>query len=187
MPRRRPPLTLAAAAFTAVLLSGCGDGNPRMLAENDSQELLATLDSIEREVAEGDCVNAIGDVARLQVQVRSLPPTVADRLRERLAQGASHLQGRVPQDCRPEEEATPTPTEAPTEVPTETPTPTATPTPTPPPAETEPPEPVAPEEEGGEAGEGDEQGAEEEPGREGADVSEEKGKGKGNGKGGGKG
>ena len=188
MPRTTSPLTLAAAALLTLALSGCGTGNPRMLSEDDSQQLIATVDSIERAVAEGDCVDAIGQVARLQVQVRSLPPTVADRLRERLQQGTSHLQAQVPQECRPEEEPTPTPTPTPTAIPTETPTETPTPTPTPTPAPTETPQPAEPEGDGGEAEDGD-PGVQDDVTRDGAALGSGRGKGNrtenggGNGKG----
>ena len=136
MPTPSSLLTLAAVALIASPLSGCGGANPRMLSQADSERLIASVDSIERAVADGECVEAIGRVARFRVQVSNLSPRVAARLRERLAQGAAHLQAQVPRECPPEPEATAAPTETPTEVPTETPTPTATPTPTPTPTPT---------------------------------------------------
>ena len=188
MPRRFSPLTLAAAALAALAFSGCGSGNPRMLSEDDSQTLIATVDSIEQSVADGDCERALAQVAELQAQVGTLPPTVAKKLRDRLAQGASHLQAQVPQDCAAEEEATPTPTETPTETSTPVPTPTPAPTEveTPTPAETEepqepeqPPEPEQPEE--------GQEGEDEEAAGEGAASGNGNGKGNADGKDNGKG
>jgi carbohydrate-binding DOMON domain-containing protein len=166
--RRALGVVLAAAALAA----GCGQDNPRLIPQSDSDELVAAVDRIE-----SACANHDADEARQAVQdakaiANGLPRRVDNRLEENIGQWLDHIESRVGRDCKAKEKtptpeptetaaptqtptATPAPTETatPTETPTETPTPTETATPTATPTATE-----TPDSGGAAAPQGDEQG-----------------------------
>jgi hypothetical protein len=156
-------------AFAALLLSGCGSDNPKLIDQRRAEALTASVDEIGSRTAAEDCDGAQSAVREAKNQVTELPSRVDARLKSNLAEWLDHLEEEVPKDCKPAPEATPTETPTPTptveeetptptptvEEETPTPTPTATPTATPPPEEpVEPPvEPgaiggVLPEDEG---------------------------------------
>ena len=147
-------------ALAALLLSGCGSDNPKLIDQQRAEALTATVGEIGQQTAAEDCDGALSAVREAKNQVTELPSRVDTRLKSNLDEWLDHLEEQVPKDCEPEPEETPTPTETPTpeeETPTPTPTPTAeeeTPTPTPTPTATPPPEetvvpPVEPEGSGG--------------------------------------
>jgi hypothetical protein len=141
--RRALGVVLAAAALAA----GCGQENPRLIPQEDSDRLVAAVDRIQSACANGDERDARQALDDAQALANGLPRRVADRLEQNIGDWLNHIEERLDRDCKPEETPTPTPsetatpTETPTPAPTETATPTETPTPTP--TETPPPEPTA--------------------------------------------
>ena len=150
---------LIGLALAALLLSGCGSDNPKLIPQQRAEALTATVDEIGSRTEAEDCDGAQSAVREAKNQVTELPSRVDARLKSNLSEWLDQLEEQVPKDCKPEPEETPTPTETPTaekETPTPTPTPTVeeeTPTPTPTPTETPPPEEtVAPPVEPGDSG-----------------------------------
>lgn len=133
-------------ALAALLLSGCGSDNPRMIDQRRAEALTATVDEIGQRTSDEDCDGAQGAVREAKNQVQELPRKVDSRLKDNLNEWLDHLDQQVPKDCKPKAEETPTATETPAETETPTPTPTETPaetpTPTPTPTATETPPPV---------------------------------------------
>lgn len=117
-------------ALLAVVLGGCASSNPRMIPENRSRALLATVDEIDRAVREGNCVAAAGAVAVAKGQATELPRRVDRKLKDNVTAWLEHIESRLDTDCEAPEEETPTSTPEETETPTATPTETATETPT---------------------------------------------------------
>jgi hypothetical protein len=143
---------LVLGMLLAVALAGCGAENRKLIPPDRATALVETADRIKQACDAGDTAEARTAVEAAKVQVNELPRQVDNRLRRNLRQWLDHIRGRLERDCKPEEEATPTPT--PTETPEETPTPTPTETPeetpTPTPTETATPEPtVEPPADGG--------------------------------------
>ena len=146
-------------ALAALLLSGCGSDNPKLIDQQRAEALTATVDEIGQMTQDEDCDGAQSAVREAKNQVTELPSRVDTRLKSNLNEWLDHIEEQVPKDCKPEAEETPTPTPTPTPEETPTPTPTETPaeetpTPTPTPTETPPPEetvvpPVEPEGSGG--------------------------------------
>lgn len=175
MARPSTHLCRAAVVLSALLFAGCGAENPAMLSESDAARLTTTVEGIGEAVDDGACETALERVQRFSVQVGSLPPTVDEDLRERLAQGAEHLEGQVPEDCA-EAVETPTAPETPdvTPVPTEPPPPVETPAPTTTPSPVPDETPTVQPDDGGGVPEGD--GGGDDAVREGAGVREGNGK-----------
>jgi outer membrane biosynthesis protein TonB len=136
------PLSLG-LALAALLLSGCGRENPRLIPESRAQALTDTVDQIAQRTDAEDCTGAQRAVQQARGEVAELPRRVDADLRANLNDWLEHIAEEVPKDCRPAAEETPTATETPEE--TETPSPTASPektetsTPTPTPTATETP------------------------------------------------
>jgi hypothetical protein len=136
---------LLGMVLAAVLMTGCGQENPRLLRQTDADRLSSKVDEVSQLVSDGDCSEARDAVDEAKQQVTELPRSTSPRLRQNLTDWLDHLDERIPRDCEnkaeetptatttPEatETATPTETPSPTETPTETQTPTETPTPTP--------------------------------------------------------
>ena len=129
-------------ALAALLLSGCGRENPRLIPQTQAQALTDTVDQIAQSTGAEDCTGAQRAVQQARGQVAELPRRVDAELRANINDWLDHITEEVPKDCKPAPEETPTPTETPEE--TETPTPTATPeeTETPTPAPTATPAPT---------------------------------------------
>lgn len=135
-------------ALAALLLSGCGRENPKLIDQGRAEALTATVDEIGQLTEAEDCDGAQSAVREAKGQVTELPSRVDSKLKDNLNEWLDHLDEEVPKDCQPEPEETPTPTVE-EETPTPTPTPTVeeetpTPTPTPTPTETPVPEPTEP-------------------------------------------
>jgi hypothetical protein len=140
-------------ALAALLLSGCGRENPRLIDQQRAEALIATVEDIGSRTEAEDCDGARSAVREAKGQVTELPSRVDSKLKDNLIEWLDHLDEEVPKDCQPEpeetptatptvEEETPTPTPTPTveeETPTPTPTPTATETPLPEPTVEPPP------------------------------------------------
>jgi outer membrane biosynthesis protein TonB len=128
---------LSGAVLAALLASGCGRENPRLIPREDADALIARVEAAAQASAAGDCAQARDSVAQAKRQVSELPRRVSRRLENNLQAWLRHLDERIQADCTTAAETpTPTPTETPTKTPTTTPTPTKTPTPTPTPTET---------------------------------------------------
>ena len=92
MPRvAAPPLALALGLAAALALAACGGGSDaKLLAGNTAQEISENLDSVQRLVDEGECVDA--EVAALEVssQVEAVEG-IDPKLKQLLQEGAGRL------------------------------------------------------------------------------------------------
>jgi outer membrane biosynthesis protein TonB len=141
---RRPSLALG-LLLVAVPLAGCGSEDPELIPQTRASALTSTIDEIQAACDDNDTAKAKAAVRAANQQVSELPRRVDAQLKENVRDWLSHIEDRVDEDCKAEEETpTPTPsaTETPTPTPTETPTPEPTETPTPEPTETPTPEPT---------------------------------------------
>ena len=140
MPYR--PLSLAAAALSALALAGCGSQkNDALIPQDDADELSSLVAEAGDASDAGECDRARRAVSEAEIRLSGLPRRTSERLKDNLADWLRHLDRRIAEECEkpaPEETATPEPTETPEE--TATPTPTATPEETPEPTAT--PEPT---------------------------------------------
>ncbi|MDP9293716.1 MAG: hypothetical protein M3O90_04690 [Actinomycetota bacterium] len=131
-------------ALAAVLLTGCGRENPRLIPQTRAQALTDAVDQIAQRTDAEDCTGAQRAVQQARGQVAELPRRVDAKLRANINDWLNHIADEVPKDCKPAPEETPTATKTPDK--TETPTPTATETPdkteTPTPTPTETPAPT---------------------------------------------
>src|SRR5690349_7460006 len=121
--RMRFRFLLSGAVLAALLASGCGRENPRLIPRDDADALIARVEAAGQASAAGDCAQARDSVAQAKRQVSELPRRVSRRLENNLQAWLRHLDDRIEADCTTAAE-TPTPT--PTETPTKTPTPTPT-------------------------------------------------------------
>src|SRR3954447_11691800 len=130
MPRKLlPGLALAAA----LILSGCGSSNPKLIPQDRADQLSQAIDDVASSTSDHDCSGAEDALRSARNQVSELPRTVDRRLKRNLTRWLDHLADQIPKDCKAEKTPTPTPsaTETPTQTPTQTPTKTPTETPTP--------------------------------------------------------
>ena len=142
MPRRR---SLALGLLVAVIpLAGCGSDNPKLIPQSRAAALSSTVDQIAQACDAGDATKAKSAVTAANQQVSELPRRVDAKLRKNLQDWLAHIDSRIDQDCKKQQEKTPTPTATPsaTESPTETPTPTPTKAATPTPTDTATPAPT---------------------------------------------
>jgi hypothetical protein len=85
-------LSLALGAALAVVLVSCGSRDTKGLLPGDTaSEIVANLDQVKQDAAEGSCTTAAEEVATIQDQIDSLPSSVDSRLRTRLQEGAQRL------------------------------------------------------------------------------------------------
>jgi hypothetical protein len=111
-------VALALGAAAAVGLVSCGGSDDELLPGSDASQILDNLDSVEEEVAVGDCDGAISAAQQVRDQVEGLPRSVDTELRQQLAQGAQRLEDLAANDC--EEPPTVTETTETTDEDTET-------------------------------------------------------------------
>jgi hypothetical protein len=157
-------LPLGLALVAALLLPGCGSSDPKLIPQDQADQLIEQVDQVASRTSDEDCDGAKDALRDARNQVSELPRKVDPDLKKNLNQWLDQIAGRIDEDCKPAETPTPTespsetptetPSETPTETPSETPTPSATPTATPPPEETptvEPPDTggVVPEDDDG--------------------------------------
>jgi hypothetical protein len=145
MPRR--PLLALGLLLVVVPLAGCGGEDPELIPQTSAGALTSTIDEISAACDANDTAKAKAAIQAANQQVSELPRRVDGELKRNIRDWLTHIDGRVDQDCKAEEESptptpTPTETETPTPSPTETPTPEPTETPTPEPTETPTPEPT---------------------------------------------
>ena len=128
--KRSLPLGLALAA--ALLLPGCGSSDPKLIPQDNADQLIQSVDEVASRTSDSDCSGAKEALRDARNQVAELPRGVDRKLKRNLNQWLDQIAGKIDDDCKPEQtpEPTATETEAPTETPTETETPTKTPTPT---------------------------------------------------------
>jgi outer membrane biosynthesis protein TonB len=129
-------------ALAALLLSGCGRENPRLIPATRAQALTDTVDQIAQRTDGEDCTGAQRAVQQARGEVAELPRRVDADLRANINEWLNHIAEEVPKDCKPAPKETPTPSATPEK--TKTPTPTASPeeTATPSPTPTETPTPT---------------------------------------------
>ena len=138
--RRRTALRVALALAAATLVAGCGQTNPRLIPQDRSDTLVASVDRIESACASGNADEAQAQLSEAKLQVNELPRAVDDRLQQNLLDWLNQIGRRLDNDCKADETPTATPTATETPSPTETATPE--PTETPAPTETATPEPT---------------------------------------------
>jgi cell division septation protein DedD len=152
MPRR--PLLALGLLLAAVPMAGCGRESPELIPETRASALTSTIDEITAACDDNDTAKAKAAVQAANQQVSELPRRVDADLKRNVRDWLNHIDDRIDQDCKKDEEetptATPSATETPTPSPTETPTPEPTETPTPEPTET--PTPTATVEPPGDGG-----------------------------------
>jgi outer membrane biosynthesis protein TonB len=143
MPRR--PLLALGLLLAAMPMAGCGSEDPELIPQTRASALVSTIDEISAACDDHDTAKAKAAVEAANQQVSELPRRVDTELKSNIRDWLAHIDDRVEEDCKAEEETpTPTPsaTETPTPEPTETPTPEPTETPTPEPTETPTPTPT---------------------------------------------
>jgi hypothetical protein len=128
---RFPLLVLGLLA--ALVLSGCGQQNPKLIPPLNASALNATADKIAATCTAGNRAGAQTAVLAARQEIEALPRAVDNRLRRRLLAWVRHIDGRLGQDCKRQSTPTPTPsaTASPTPTATKTPTPTPSASPTP--------------------------------------------------------
>src|SRR3954453_3116747 len=144
-------LLLGLALAAALIATGCGNSNPKLIPQDRADQLSQAVDDVASRTSSHDCSGAQDALRAARTQVSELPRTVDRGLKRNLTRWLDHLAEEIPKDCKAEATPAPTetpaatatqaPTESPTNTPTKTPTPTATPkkTPTPTPAATDVP------------------------------------------------
>jgi outer membrane biosynthesis protein TonB len=102
---RAAAIVLVLAACAALVVSGCGSSDAKLLPGKTADQINSNLDSVRALVAEGDCVGAEDAVAEVSDEVDSLSG-VDGKLKAALRQGANRL-GVVVVACgeKAEEEA----------------------------------------------------------------------------------
>jgi hypothetical protein len=157
----RPILRFVLAAVlgaTIASLVACGDSNG-LLSSRSAQGIERQLDSAAAAIDAGDCAAATRAAAAALERVNALPARVDPRLRERLLEGATRLQGLAARDCREQNTSTETlPTEPEPTSPTSTEEPTTPTTSTQETTPTEPSTPTSPPETAPSDGTGGDQG-----------------------------
>jgi hypothetical protein len=128
--RRRTALRVALALAAATLVAGCGQTNPRLIPQDRSDTLVASVDRIESACASGNADEAQAQLSEAKLQVNELPRAVDDRLQQNLLDWLNQIGRRLDNDCKADETPTATPTATETPAPTETATPEPTETPT---------------------------------------------------------
>jgi hypothetical protein len=140
MPRR--PLLALGLLLAAVPMAGCGSDNPELIPETRASALTSSIDEITAACDDNDTAKAKAAVQAANQQVSELPRRVDAALKRNLRDWLNHIEDRVDEDCKKDEEETPTPSATETPTPTETATPEPTETATPEPTETATPEPT---------------------------------------------
>jgi hypothetical protein len=125
-------LLLGLALAAALLLTGCGSSNPKLIPQDRADSLSQAVDDVASRTSDEDCDGADQALREARNQVNELPRTVDSKLKSNLKRWLNHIADEIPKDCKPESTPTPTATatETPTETATETPTKTPTETPT---------------------------------------------------------
>jgi hypothetical protein len=93
-------VALALGAAAAVGLVSCGGSDDELLPGSDASQILDNLDSVEEEVAVGDCDGAFAAAQEVSDQVERLPRSVDAELRQQLAEGAQRLEDLAASDCQ---------------------------------------------------------------------------------------
>jgi outer membrane biosynthesis protein TonB len=111
-------LALALGLAAALALASCGGGSDaKLLAGNTAQEISENLDSVQRLVDEGECVDAEEAALQVSSQVEALEG-IDPELKQAMQKGAERL-NEVVDTCEEPEETTeetlPVPTESPEE------------------------------------------------------------------------
>ncbi len=99
-------LALALGAGVAFGLVSCGGRDEKgLLPGQNADQIVANLNEVEQDAANGDCDSAAAAADEVQAQIEQLGREVNAQLRQRLANGAARLQQVVADSC---EEATAT-------------------------------------------------------------------------------
>lgn len=91
MPRRLQISLLAPAA--ALALVGCGSGDDGTIPQENGNELLSLLETLQSSANSGDCESLAGLAAELQVQIQDLPAEVDPKVKTELLDAAANLAG----------------------------------------------------------------------------------------------
>ena len=108
-------LALAIGAAAALALTSCGGSDAKLLPGNTAQEISANLDSVQKLVEAGECVDAEDAALQVSTQVEGLEG-IDPKLKQALQKGAERLT-EVVDACEEavdteEEETLPTTTES---------------------------------------------------------------------------
>jgi hypothetical protein len=111
-------LALALGLAAALALASCGGGSDaKLLAGNTAREISENLDSVQRLVDEGECIDAEDAALQVSSQVEALEG-IDPELKQAMQKGAERLNEVVDACEEPEEtmeETLPVPTESPEE------------------------------------------------------------------------
>ena len=101
-----PILALALGAGAAVALVSCGGDKEGLLPGENADQIVANLNSVEQDAANGDCDAAAEGAEEVRGQIEDLGNEVNTQLKQRLAEGADQLVSVISTSC--EEAATTT-------------------------------------------------------------------------------
>jgi hypothetical protein len=101
-------VALALGISLAFGLVSCGGRDEKgLLPGNTADQIVANLDQVQQDAANGDCDSAASAVDEVQSEIEQLGSEVNAQLRQRLSDGVARLEQTVADTC---EEATPTAT-----------------------------------------------------------------------------
>lgn len=89
------------APVAALALVGCGSGEDGTIPEENGNELLDVLDSLQTDVSGGSCDSVPGLAEELSLRVGALPAEVDPEVKSELVDAAAHLQdlSQDPPEC----------------------------------------------------------------------------------------
>jgi len=105
-----PILALALGAGAAFGLVSCGGDEEGLLPGDNADEIVANLNSVEQDIADGDCDGALDSAAAVEDQIDSLGNEVDAQLKQRLSDGVDRLVAAIPDACQAETTTPPTTT-----------------------------------------------------------------------------
>ena len=97
-------LAVTLGVAVAVAVASCGDGDAKLLPGDAAREIRENLDSVQRLVDEGECIDAEGEALQVSDQVEGLEG-IDTKLKQALQEGAVRL-NEVVDTCEEETEET---------------------------------------------------------------------------------
>ena len=114
-------LALVLGVGVAFALVSCGGRDEKgLLPGTTADQIVANLDQVQQDAANGDCDSAASAAEEVQSEIDQLGSEVNAQLRQRLADGAARLQDTVANTCEEDTASIPTTTETTTTEPTTT-------------------------------------------------------------------